>query len=126
MKLLTCVTMLLLAAPSSAAQPARDMLVVSAAWLQQHVNDPNLVLLHVGNKETYDAGHLPGARYVDYRSTLAAVEGANGLTLEMLPADVLHDRLAALGLSDTSRVVVYQSDEMWTPSTRVIDRKSVV
>ncbi|HYT68820.1 MAG TPA: rhodanese-like domain-containing protein [Vicinamibacterales bacterium] len=120
MKLLTCVTMLLLAAPSSAAQPARDTLVVSAAWLQQHVNDPNLVLLHVGNKETYDAGHLPGARYVDYRSTLAAVEGANGLTLEMLPADVLHDRLAALGLSDTSRVVVYQSDEMWTPSTRVM------
>jgi thiosulfate/3-mercaptopyruvate sulfurtransferase len=78
------------------------------------------VLLHVGNRDTYDAGHLPGARYVDFRATLAASEGANGLTLEMLPADVLRERLAALGISDDSRVVLYQSDDMWTPSTRVM------
>jgi thiosulfate/3-mercaptopyruvate sulfurtransferase len=103
-----------------AHQPARDQLVVSAAWLRQHANDPNLVLLHVGNRDTYDAGHLPGARYVDYRSTLTAAEGPNRLTLEMLPPDVLRERLAALGISDDSRVVVYQSDDMWTPSTRVM------
>jgi thiosulfate/3-mercaptopyruvate sulfurtransferase len=38
----------------------------------------------------------------------------------MLPPAELHDRLAALGISDNSRVVVYQSDDMWTPSTRVM------
>jgi thiosulfate/3-mercaptopyruvate sulfurtransferase len=107
------------AQPSGAI--ARDRLVVSPAWLAQHVNDPDLVLLHVGNKATYDAGHIAGARHVDFRTTLAAGEGAsNGLTLEMLPPDVLHDRLAALGISDTSRVIVYQSDDSWTPSTRVM------
>ena len=42
------------------------------------------------------------------------------LTLEMPPADVLRDRLAALGISDRSRVVVYQSDDQWTQSTRVM------
>src|SRR5829696_2754986 len=108
------------AAAQSGTPSSRDQLVVSAAWLQQHAADPDLVLLHVGNKATYDAGHIPGARYVDYRATLATPEGANGLTLEMLPPDVLRDRLAALGISNDSRVVVYQSDDMWTPSTRVM------
>lgn len=110
--------------PSSSVQPstpaARDALVVTAAWLRQQVSDPNLVLLHVGNRETYDAGHIPGARYVDFRTTLATSDGASGLTLEMLPADALHGRLAALGISNDSRIVVYQSDDMWTPSTRVM------
>jgi thiosulfate/3-mercaptopyruvate sulfurtransferase len=112
--------------PSSAQAPdtgARDRLVVSAAWLAQHVNDPGLVLLHVGNKATYDAGHIAGARLVDYRTTLAAPAAPGdpaSLTLEMLPADVLRDRLAGLGISDSSRVIVYQSDDFWTPSTRVM------
>src|SRR6478752_4226623 len=95
----------------------RDGLVVSASWLAQHVNDPDLVLLHVGAKATYDAGHIPHARYVNWRDTLSTGDGSGtSLTLEMLPADVLHDRLAALGISDRSHVVVYQSDDQWTPS----------
>lgn len=100
---------------------ARDRLVVSAAWLAQHMSDPDLVLLHVGTKATYDAGHIANARYVDFRTALAAGDGSGtNLTLEMLPADVLHDRLAALGISDRSRVVVYQSDDQWPQSTRVM------
>ena len=117
---LSAAVALALAAPVAVAQTPRDGLVVSAGWLQQHANDPNLVLLHVGNKATYEAGHIPGARYVDYASTLTSNTNANGLTLEMLPPAELHDRLAALGISDNSRVVVYQSDDMWTPSTRVM------
>ena len=60
---------------------------------------------------------------MDYRATLAASPAPGdsaALTLEMLPADVLRERLAGLGISDTSRVVVYQSDDLWTPSTRVM------
>jgi thiosulfate/3-mercaptopyruvate sulfurtransferase len=103
------------------AAQAPDGLVVPAAWLAQHVDDPDLVLLHVGAKATYDAGHIPHARYVSWRDTLTTGDGTgSSLTLEMLPADVLHDRLAALGISDRSRVVVYQSDDQWTPSTRVM------
>ena len=117
---LTFALALTVAASSALAQTAREQLVVSAGWLQQHASDPDLVLLHVGNKATYEAGHIPGARYVDYTSTLTSNTNPNGLTLEMLPATELHDRLAALGIGDNSRVVVYQSDDMWTPSTRVM------
>ena len=109
-------------AQSDGAAAARSQLVVNAAWLAAHLNHPDLVLLHVGNKDTYDAGHIPGARHVDFRATLAAPGGGgtSALTLEMLPPDVLRERLAGLGISDTSRVVVYQSDDLWTPSTRVM------
>jgi thiosulfate/3-mercaptopyruvate sulfurtransferase len=112
-----------LASAQADAAAARERLVVSAAWLAQHVNDPALVLLHVGNKATYDAGHIAGARFVDYRTTLAASPApgdSSALSLEMLPPGVLRERLAGLGISDSSRVIVYQSDDFWTPSTRVM------
>jgi thiosulfate/3-mercaptopyruvate sulfurtransferase len=100
---------------------ARDRIVVSAGWLAQHVTDPDLILLHIGTKTTYDAGHIANARYVDYRTTLAAGDGSGStLSLEMLPPEVLRERLADLGISDASRVVVYQSDDQWTQSTRVM------
>jgi thiosulfate/3-mercaptopyruvate sulfurtransferase len=117
---LTFALALTMTASAARAQAPREQLVVSATWLQQHASDADLVLLHVGTRATYDAGHIPGARYVDYASTLTSTMNASGLTLEMLPADVLHDRLVALGISDNSRVIVYQSDDMWTPSTRVM------
>ena len=109
-------------APSAQApdRAARERLVVSAAWLTQHANDPDVVLLHVGRRETYDAGHIANARFVDYAATLATSGGDSGLTLEMLPAETLRERLAALGISDNSRVVVYNSDNSWTQSTRVM------
>ena len=40
--------------------------MVTPAWLAQHLNDRDLVVLQVGRKETYDAGHVPGARLVNY------------------------------------------------------------
>ena len=129
MKNLLCAALVSIAltpAPAAAQTDGaaeRARLVVSAAWLAQHVSDPGLVLLHVGNKATYDAGHIAGARFVDYRTTLAASPApgdSSALSLEMLPPDVLRERLAGLGISDSSRVVVYQSDDFWTPSTRVM------
>ncbi len=99
----------------------RDDRVVTPAWLAQHLRDPDLVVLQVGERKTYDAGHLPGARFVDVASDLAGTDaGGRGLSLEMLPPALLHDRLAALGLSDTSRVVVVESDDWWSASTRAV------
>lgn len=110
----------LAAAPSrTSAAPARDALLVSADWLAEHISDKNLVLLHVGPRTTYDAGHIPGARFVDY-GDLATDEAATGNSLQMLPADVLRDKLIPLGISDTSHVVVYFANEWVSPATRVV------
>ena len=119
--LLALAPLTLAGAPRQAPAPdARERLVVSSAWLAQHVNDADLVLLHVGAKATYDAGHIANARFVTLRDLVADNAAPDALTLEMPAVDVLHDRLAALGISDRSRIVVYQSDDQWTPSTRVM------
>ena len=43
-----------------------------------------------------------------------------GLMLELPPADDLHDRLAALGITDRSRIIVYFGKDWVSPTTRVV------
>jgi thiosulfate/3-mercaptopyruvate sulfurtransferase len=99
---------------------SRDTLVVSPAWLAQHLHDPNLVVLQVGLKETYDKGHIPGARFGEWMQAHTMSMDPGALTLEMPPAAQIHDSLESFGISDTSRVVVYASDGYWSPSTRFL------
>src|SRR5688500_11532526 len=102
-----------LAAPAAAQQT----LLITPAQLAGQMQDPKLVVLHVGEKDVYERAHIPGARFVDYRGGLHA---SGDLTLQMLPPDALRARLAALGISDDSRVVVYFADAWFTPATRVM------
>lgn len=103
-----------------AASP-RDSLVVPVSWLAQHLKDPDLVLLHVGDKAEYEAGHLPGARFVALQDVSVSDNATGkGLALEMPKPDDLRQRLAALGISDSSRIVVYYGKDWVSPSTRVI------
>jgi len=93
---------------------ARDALLVSPAWLSQHLHDPDLVVLQVGamaNKEAYDAGHIPGARPLDYGVVSALPKGDAQLTAG-------HEALESLGVSDRTRVVLYSPDAYWPPATR--------
>ena len=54
-------------APTTAAGP-RDSLVVSTAWLAAHLHDPNLVILHVGDKARYDSKHIRARGHFRVRS----------------------------------------------------------
>jgi thiosulfate/3-mercaptopyruvate sulfurtransferase len=114
--------LILLPSTTGTAATPRDSLLVSTAWLGQHLNDTDLVLLHVGDKTEYDARHIPGGRYVQLRDISVSGEEAGGLTLEMPPAPALRERLAALGVSDGSHVVVYYSSgqNLVQTATRVI------
>ena len=90
-------------------------LTVTPQWLAAHIDDPDLVVLHVGGG--YSHKHIPGARYVSL-DDIAVDSG--GLSLQMpAPAD-LKARLEKLGVSDTSRIVVYSSDKDVSPATRVV------
>jgi len=90
---------------------SRDTLVVTPAWLSQHLHDPDLVVLQVGVKDTYDAGHIPGARFLDWMDFHNMDQKPGDLTLEMPPVATLHDAFEKVGVSDRSRVVIYASDE---------------
>ena len=83
--------------PRTVDATPRDRMLVSAAWLQQHLSDQGLVLLQVGERGEYDREHIPGARYLELRSI--SERPASGLYLEMLPITSLDSALAALGIT---------------------------
>ena len=102
--------------------PAAAPVTVSTSWLADHLRDPNLVLLHVGDRKEYDKEHIPGARYVDLDDISVSNHDHDhgGLMLEMPQPDSLRARLEALGISDQSRVIVYYGNDWVSPATRVI------
>jgi thiosulfate/3-mercaptopyruvate sulfurtransferase len=114
------VALLLSSAAFAAAQPRRDSLVVSTVWLASHLNDPNLVILQVGDRADYDKAHIRGARAVSLDDISVSDRTGKGLTLEMPAADQLRESLAKLGVSDDSRIVVYYDRDRITAATRVL------
>ncbi len=44
--------------------PLSKSMVVSTEWLAKNLNDDSLVLLQVGDKDEYTAGHIPGAQFI--------------------------------------------------------------
>lgn len=104
---------------ASAASP-REALLVDTTWLKQHLQDKNLVLLQVGDQETFDAAHIPGARKVTLGDLHVSEHSSQGLILEMPPAEELRKRLEGLGISDDSRVIVYFGKDWVSPTTRIL------
>jgi len=118
MRILLALLVLAFAQPAF-AETARERLVVSTDWLAKHLADPDLVILQVGDKSAYDAGHIPGARLVNLADIAAPPSGPDPLILEMPEPEALRARLAALGVSDRSRIVVYPTRDIQS-ATRVV------
>ena len=113
--LVSCAISILFAV--GAAADTRDTLLVTPAWLASHLNDPKLVLLHVGPKDAYATAHIPGARFVDLMEVSVQ---SGGLTLQMPPAEQLRESLSKLGISNDSQVVVYFGGGWISPATRLM------
>lgn len=103
-------------APVTASPAPRDRLLVTAAWLQAHLKDPNLVLLQVGPRQEYEAGHIPGARYLSF--DMISTRADTGLSLELPPVATLDSAFAALGITRNSRIVLYYTSQWVSPTTR--------
>jgi thiosulfate/3-mercaptopyruvate sulfurtransferase len=78
--------------------------IVSVEWLAEHLEDPDLVVLHVVREGDDEAGHVPGARALPL-SAIAVDRGT--VRSEIAPADALQEALEHAGVSHDSRVVVY-------------------
>lgn len=57
--------------PSSFPVAADAMLRVDAQWVLDHLDDPGVTLFDARSPSEFDTGHIPGARSVDWTSTLA-------------------------------------------------------
>ena len=104
--------LLALSLPLPAAGPAapkvrRDMLV-STAWLAAHLQQPDLVVVQVGrSRAAYDAGHVPGARFLLLQEIVVTREGVPN---ELPPVAELVAAMQKLGISAGARVVLYDDD----------------
>jgi len=88
----------------------REMLV-STAWLADHLNDASMVLVQVGrDRRDFEKEHIPGAHFL---STNDFTTGHTGLMVELPTVEKLKQAFEALGINDNSRVVIYTVD--WYP-----------
>ncbi len=106
-------------APVQGAQspPATEpSLIVSPAWLADQLDRPDLVILHVGDREGFEAGHIAGSRWI---SLDAVADPQARLRLTMPAPAELEATFEELGISDSSRIVLYFGKDQATQTARV-------
>ncbi len=93
----------------------RSEMRVDTEWLAAHLNDPHLVVIHVGfdltdpamsTRPTYFDGHIPGARSLAW-SELAVTR--KGIPNEFPSAERLVQMVRSLGLDVQDRIVLYDT-----------------
>ncbi|GGA30426.1 3-mercaptopyruvate sulfurtransferase [Neptunicoccus cionae] len=94
--------------------------IVSTDWLAQHLDAPDLRILDATTylpgdprdaKANYDASHIPGARFFD----IDDVSDSNSDLPHMAPpTEKFMSRMRALGVGDGHRVVVYDSEGLFS------------
>ena len=104
MKKILFLTGAMLAGLQLAATALAAPTLVSTSWLAEHLNDRDMVVLHVASlRRDYETGHVPGARYL-WAGALA--QGTPEMTFERVPLRQLREALEALGVSNRSRVIL--------------------
>jgi thiosulfate/3-mercaptopyruvate sulfurtransferase len=91
-----------------ATAPASAQALVSTAWLKQHLNDKNIVVLDVyvgDHRAAFEAGHIKGARYTNFSGDGWRVK-INGIPGLLPPPADIAKTIGQFGIDNTSHVVV--------------------
>jgi len=91
----------LAAVPAAAQTPPAVPLLVTTAWLEEHLQDPKVVVLWT-DQGAHDEALVAGARAVRHESVMT-MQGGHGLA----PTEVLVEVLRKAGVSNDSHVVIY-------------------
>jgi thiosulfate/3-mercaptopyruvate sulfurtransferase len=95
----------LLRAQPNPAPKLRPEMLVTTAWLAEHLQDSDLVVICVDSTaEFYAKGHIPGARQIKLGEIAVT---RDGIPNELPPAETLQRLFAAAGVGNNSRVVLY-------------------
>jgi len=84
------------------AASARASLLVDAAWLSSHLNDPNIRIVDM-RPRGYADGHIPGAVWLDNN----AIRIANRPPTFLPTAAEFEELMGRLGVSNATRVIAY-------------------
>ncbi len=91
------------------AQYAKPELLVTSAWLAEHLNDPGLVVVESDEDVLlYDTGHIPGAIKVDWHLDLN-----DQVNRDYVDGAAFADLCSRNGISRDSTVVFYGDNFNW-------------
>ncbi len=89
--------------------------IVSADWLQQHLDDPQVIIVdcrfslmkpELGHQQ-YETGHIPGAYYLDLNRDLSSPVGEHGGRHPLPNVKDLAAKLSEMGITELTQVIVY-------------------
>ncbi len=93
---------------SAALGAPRPELLISGARLAERLAEPDLTIIAVGGEPSgYEAGHLPGARFLAVSAVAAPRDGQRN---EFPPAEAMVAALRGIGLGNAGPIVVYGED----------------
>jgi thiosulfate/3-mercaptopyruvate sulfurtransferase len=88
---------------------SRESALVTADWVEEHLNDSSIVLVEVDeDAEAYDKGHIPGAVKLDWKKDLQ-----DGVRHDFVTKDKLEALLSAKGIGNDDTVVFYGGNNNW-------------
>ena len=92
----------------SQTQHSVDDMLVSTDWLEEHLSDSLLIILHQGMKTEYEKEHIPGARYISIFDLL--VENEQGLRHELPDEQQIEQVLRSYGINTHSTIIICYED----------------
>ncbi len=87
--------------------PLHAQLLVSTDWLQAHRFEKRTVIVEIGDRASYDAQHIAGARFVALNDLLIE---RNGIPNELPEIAALERTFAAAGVGNRDRIILYSRD----------------
>lgn len=88
-------------------------MLVSAEWLETHLADPDLVILHVGRQADFEKEHIPGARLISIREILT--DNQEGIRHELPDNPSIEQTLRSWGINNESKIIIDYADENTIP-----------
>lgn len=114
------------AAPANAAVPtvvaakagyAFPDKLVTTTWVTENATKANVLVLDLRKKEDYDAGHIPGASWINTADL--SVTDKNGVKGQIAPAEKVASVFAAVGAKPDTTIVLYDASNNLS-SSRVL------
>ncbi len=88
---------------------SRESALVTADWVEEHLDDPNVVLIEVDeDTEAYVGGHIKGAIRLDWNKDLK-----DGIRHDFISKERLEELLSTKGVANDQTIVLYGGNNNW-------------